>query len=489
MSIVIGSIMQETNSFCPVSTSLETFDRLYGEEMVLKLRGTRTEVSGFLDVLAEADLYVVPTLSARAISGGNVTAEAHLHLQEELLSRISAVADIEGVLLAMHGAMVAEGCDDTEGETLKRVREIVGPNVPIAVSLDPHAHVSQAMVEAADILVSYRTFPHVDQYETGKRTANLFVDMLAKRLHPVMEVVRIPVLTSPEAQPDDSGPMAELLGLCRSLENEKGIRSVSYCPVQPWLDIPGTAQVALVVADKDRSVAKVVAETLAERVWELRDQFVPERLSPKEAIRRAIQLDSGCIVMTEPADAPPAGAPGDSAFLLRGLLEEDVTQPSMVTVVDPEAVEVAYTTGQGNPISVMVGHKLDPRWGEPVLVKGNVRTLSDGEFFRQMTGTIESMGRTAVIQSGAVSVVLCENSFAHLDPNSYISLGLDPSSARIVGVKSTLHFRAFYKPIATEIILLDTPGPSSGRFETFNWQRISRPMWPLDNLDNYLNKD
>lgn len=486
MNIVIGSMMQETNTFSPIPTDRQAFinNYLYYDEAVINhLTGTRTELGGFLDILHKENKRIIPTIAAMAIAGGKVTAEAYDHFKKEIITRISKAHQVEGILLALHGAMVADQCNDPEGELLIEIREIVGPHIPIAISLDPHAHVTEKMIKTADIIVGYKTFPHVDHYETGQRTAALLLEMISGQLTPTMEAVNIPMLISPEAQDDSAGPMEKIINLCQQMEQEGNVDVVNFFPVQPWLDIPHTTTVALVLSNNNPEAAKRSAQILAEKAWELKDEFTPIRLKPQEAIQRAAQSKEGPVVIAETSDSTLAGAPGDGAFLLQALIDEEFQENAYVTIVDPKVVNQIHSKTIGATVQAEVGHTLDDRWGTPVEIKGTLYYKSDGKFPLQQTGVIESMGKTVVIRSNNLYVVVCENPFAHLDPNSYKSVKLNPADAKIIGVKSTLHFRAFYKDISSEIILLDTLGVSNGNFKNINWEKLSRPRWPLDRFE------
>lgn len=494
MAIIIGGFKQETNSFCAVPMTLEDFRQGYlycGDEIIEHLTGSKTGEGGFIDVLKREDKKIAPALSAMpaASSGGVATADTYHYLRDELLKRVEAYyeqGDVEAVLLNMHGAMIAEDCDDVEGFVAEAVRKIVGTQIPIGVSLDGHAYVSEKLLDNADIIVGYATFPHVDEYGTGYRAAELIIKMLKGELVPTKETVEMPMLLSPEAELDSQFPLADILGMCREAEKVDGVESVTFFPVQPWMDIENLISRVLVITNQDFDLAKEKAVEIGKKAWALRHDFVSEHLLPNEAVRAAMKAPEGPVIISEVGDAPPAGAPGDSNCLLKALLEEAPQEPAYVTVIDAEAVEQACQAGEGNTVKMGVGYKLDDRWGRPIEIEGKVNKLLIGEFRSQQIGTIVNMGRTAIVQIGKVSLVVCENAFNHLDPNSYRALGLDPEQAKIVGVKSTQHFRAFYQDIAKEIYLLDMDGPSSSEFKRFDWKHLSRPMWPLDEMDEEL---
>ena len=494
MAVIIGGFKQETNSFCAVPMTLDDFKQGYlyfDDEIIDRLTGSKTGEGGFIDVLNAAGKTIAPTLSAMpaASSGGVATADTYHYLRDELLKKIQLYKnrnEVEAVLLNMHGAMIADDCDDVEGAVAEAVRKIVGKNVPIGVALDGHAYVSEKLLDNADIIVGYSTFPHVDEYGTGFRTAKLIVGMLEGSIKPVIRTVKMPMLLSPEAELDSVSPLRDILQMCRDAEKEDDIESVTFFPVQPWMDIDGLVSRTLVITNNNKELADQKAMEISEKAWKLRYQFIPKHVDPNTAVRNAMKAESGPIILSEVGDAPPAGAPGDANVLLKALLEEEITAPAYVTIIDSEAVAAAYEAGVGNTIKTMVGYKLDDRWGRPIAVEGVVSKLTIGKFTSQQIGTTVNMGRTAIIQIGLISLVVCENSFNHLDPNSYISLGLNPLEARIVGVKSTQHFRAFYSKIAKEIHLLEMNGPSSSEFKDFEWKKLSRPMWPLDEMKDSL---
>lgn len=484
MSIVIGGIRQETNTFCAAPTTLESFRRssLYrGQEIVQRLRGTRTGEAAFIQTLEEEGFSYCPALTARAGSGGKVLDETFRALQAGLLEQVRRAGTVEGVLLNMHGAMVSESQDDTEGDTLRKLRAMVGDKALIGVSLDGHAHVTQAMLQSADIITGYRTFPHVDEYETARRCAALLVRALRGEIRPVMAWARIPMLLAPHAQSDQEGPMKKAQELLRALEKRPGILDATFFPVQPWLDIPHTACLVLVVADGDRALAQSAANQAAQAVWALREEFTMPSLPPLEAVRRALRRDKGLTILSEASDAPPAGACGDAVYTLRALLQAAPRQPAYLAVVDQGAVQAAKQAGRGQPIHVEVGHHRDGRWGDPVAVDGVVwAVVQDAGYISKMSGIRVSIGDAAVIAIGQIFLVVCSYPFSFIEDGVYRAMGLDMSRARIMQVKSTLHFRAYCRDMADEIIMLDTPGPSTDHFERLPWRRLSRPMWPLD---------
>jgi microcystin degradation protein MlrC len=488
MRVAIGQLMEESNTFVRQRADLAHFRNnqlLCGDEIVTRLRGTRVEVGGFLDALGPAGVEVVPTVAANCVSSGPVPRATFDTLVGDLLGRLAAGGPVDGVLLALHGSMVLEDESDAEGELLAAVRRQVGPAVPVVATLDLHAHVTPRMVQAADALVGYDTYPHVDLYETGVKAAALLLRALRGEVRPVSLLAKAPMLVPAEGMGTGDEPMVGLMAEAKRLEQRSGMLSVSLFPVQPWLDVPGTGFSVVAVADGAARAAasEAAVRELAWRAWELRRRFEANLLPVDEAIRRALALDGGPVILSESADSTGSGSPGDSAALLERLLALGVRERCLTTVVDPEAVARAIAAGVGVEVTTPVGARLDPRWGRPVEISGRVRVLSDGRFTfsdRKARGTEGAMGRAAVIEVGRIAVLVSERPVFSFDPAFYRSVGLEPADAKIVGVKSPLQFRDGYGAFARAMWVVDTPGPSTASVARLDWQHRSRPLFPFE---------
>ena len=489
MSVIIGAMRHEVNSFCMGTVDLEEFRHgylLYGDEIERELSGKREGESAFLEVLKKYGLQAACTIAAKdASAGGPVTAEAFLHIKNEFEKRVREIVGrerVEAVLLNLHGAMLCEDSDDPEGEVVALIRKLVGPKVPLGVSLDAHAKLTKKLVENTDILIGYHTIPHIDAYETSYKTAELIVRTMKGEIKPKMAAVAIPTLLPVEAENHTFGGYKRLVEESRRMEAQEGVYTVTYFPGQPWLDYPGNGgSFAVTIADTRRK-AKSLAIELADKSWACREEFKTEKYEVDRAVNMALSKE-GPVVIAELGDAPPAGSTGDGNDLLKALLRAAPKAPCLVTVVDPEAVNAAYKVGEGNTVTAMVGCKLDKRWGTPVKISGKVLKTGEGNFIMSMGGTPGRMGKAAVIQIGEIYLIVCEYTFSHYDPNSYRCMGLKPEQAQIVGVKSTEHFRAFYSGLAKEILLADTKGASMSDFHRFAWKRKGRPIWPLDSFE------
>jgi microcystin degradation protein MlrC len=483
--VAIGQFMEESNTFVLQRADLAHFGSyqlLRGEEIAPRLGGTRVEVGGFLDVLGPAGVEVVPTVAANCVSSGPLTREAFDAIAGDLVRRLGRV---DGVLLALHGAMVVEDDPDGEGALLARVRAQVGPTVPVVATLDLHGTVTPRMVSEADALLGYDTYPHIDLYEIGVKAARLLLRAVRGEVRPVSLFARVPMLVPAEGMATDGQPMAALLAEAKALESRPGVLSVSLLPVQPWLDIPGTGFTVLAVADGRRRAAELapMLRQLGWRAWESRRAFRADLLPVDEAIARALALPAGPAVLSESADSTGSGSPGDSVAVLTRLLALGVRERCLVPVVDPAAVARAMETGVGREIEVPVGGALDSRYSAPVTLRGRVRTLSDGRFTysdKKNRGAEGQMGRAAVIEVGRIAVLVTERPAFTVDPALYRAVGLEPAEARIVVVKSPLQFRDGYGEIAKALWVVDTPGPSTANLARLTWTRRSRPLFPFE---------
>lgn len=489
MSVIIGSMRHEVNSFCRKTVDLEEFRHgylLYGEEIEKELTGKREGESAFLDVLRENNMQAACTVAAKdASAGGPVTAEAFAHLMQEFKQRTAQIAETEGVdavLLNLHGAMLTEDSDDPEGELVEMIRKIVGEKPPIGVSLDAHAKITKRLVENADIIVGYHTIPHIDAYETSYRVAELVMGMLKGEVHPYMASITIPTLLPVEAENHNFGFYQGMVEKSREYESREGVYSVTCFPGQPWLDYPGNAGSFVTAISDSREKSETIVREMASLFWERKETCITDKYPIETAVQKGLQ-EEGPVVLAELGDAPPAGSTGDGNDLLRALLKAEPKAPCLVTVVDPEAVRDAERAGEGNTVRTTVGWKLDQRWGSPIEIQGEVLKVQRGDFIMAMGDTRGTMGLSAVIRIGEIYLIVCEYTFSHYDPNSYRCMGLEPEKAQLVGVKSTEHFRAFYGKLAKDILLADTEGPSMSSFTKFDWKKKGHPIWPLDHFE------
>lgn len=489
MRIAIGSLMQETNTFVPFRTTVDTFNAYYlrrDAELLIGFGAARVEIPGFLSVLAEAGATPVPLLAGHGGSNGPVMRETFHVLVNEMVHRLAARLPVDGVLLALHGAMVVEDEPDAEAEILERVRNVLPPGTPIGVSLDLHGHITPRMLQPDVFFVGYREYPHIDMFETGQRTARLLLDVLAGRRRPVMALAKRPMVVSAVKARTTEAPLAGIVAEARRLEADGAVLHASLFPVQPWIDVPDLGFAVLVCADGDAAAAQAAANRLADMAWAARAAFEPELVPLEEAIRIGLSSE-GTTVVGDGGDAPSGGAAGDNAGVLRALLAagaDHAGRLSYLTLCDPAAVKQAVAAGAGAQVTLQVGHR-QTRDGEPVEVTGVVRAITDGVFTMHDAGAQGSeahLGLTAVLAIGDIRLAIRSLPGLEWDTGIFTSVGLGLRHAALVFVKSPSHFRVAFGPHAARVLAADTPGATCGNMRRLAYRNVTRPLYPLDEV-------
>ena len=392
------------------------------------------------------------------------------------------------MVLALHGAMVTEQSDDGEGTTLSRVRAIIGPDVPLIATLDPHANCTTLMVESADVLISYDTYPHIDGYERSQEAVGLMKRMLSGKISPTAGFARLPLISATVAEFTGRGLAKEIMERAFEFEKEPGVLNVAVNWGFAYADTPVTGMSFVVTTDNDRVRAQEIADDMAAWTWERRAGFIPSALTVEEAIKEAMAEPLGPVVLADVADNPGGGSPCDGTALLWGLLDLGATNAAIGPIADPEVVEIAFNAGVGKEISCELGGKTDDLHGFPIPVIAEVVHLSDGRFEYEgpmRTGHIGWLGRAAVLHvlgrlGNVVEVLVTERRVQALDTGLFRSQGIEPLEKKIIVVKSSVHFRGAFTPIATRIIEVDTPGLIAIDLTRFDFKRLQRPIWPLD---------
>lgn len=482
--VAFGGIFVECNQFGGQLADLESFERYElrrGSAVLEQREGT---VGGMLDVLHERGARLHPLLVTSACSAGPVAAGCYAQLKGELLERLQRTLPVDGVLLALHGAGVVEELGDLEGDLLQAVRQVVGVSVPVVATLDLHAHVSRAMVESADALVAWETYPHKDAWTTGFRAATLLCGMLNGEYRPTMAVAKVPVLTSGcLGQTEGDGPFADLMRFAKSHEGRSGVLSTSVFLVHPYLDLPDLGSGGLVITDNDLPAAIGLAQEIARRYWDRRHDLEPVLYQPAEAIRLGMEISGGPVLLVETADCAGGGAACDSVATLKALLASGVTAPALAMVVDPAAAAECHAAGCGVEVALRLGHQLDPQWGTPLEVTGRVVRLGDGRFQYQggiWSQTWSTMGPSAVLQVGSVQVLIMTHATYDWADEQYRSMQLNPGDAKFVVVKNPMNYRFNYAGTARGEFVLDTPGPTPATLRHTQFQQMQRPYFPAD---------
>ncbi len=486
MRVGIAGFLHESNTFAGALTEVRHFEEAFlhrGADLLPVWREAHHELGGFIEGCEREGLEMAPLFAASATPKGPLTAAAYDALAGELVSAVASAGPLDGLLLALHGAMVSEEHDSADSETLRRVRAAVGPGLPLILSLDMHANITQTMAELPTATVAYRTYPHVDQRERGIECARLLARALRGEERPVQAHRKLPLLIHIVQQYTGAGVMAELYAEADRVAAKRGILSVSVAPGYIYADVPHMGASVIVAADGDRALAEAEAQHLAEFVFARRHTLNAELPGVEEAVRRVAGFE-GPVCLMDCGDNIGGGGPGDATILLRALLRRDIA-PVLAVLYDPEAAAACGGAGEGATVSLEVGGKTDRRHGAPVSVSGRVRAVSDGVFIEpepRHGGTRQfDQGRTAVIDTvEGHSIVVNSRRVMPTSLQQLLSLGIDPGAYQAIIVKGVTAPRAAYESVARHTICVDTPGVTQAGPEAFPYRNRPSPLFPLE---------
>jgi microcystin degradation protein MlrC len=481
MRFAVGGIFNETNTFAAPVTDISAFTIRRGEAC-LDLAGANHSLGGAIDACRELGIEAVPTIYADSLATGTTARPIFEALLDELAERIISAGPLDGIALALHGAMVAEGHPDADAAIVQRVREVVGSGVPIAVAVDFHANIGQPMLDAADIVTVYDTYPHCDQAERAREAVALLARTARGEIRPVTALVKPPMMPVPQGQHTEQPPFRDLLARAHEIEARGDALIVSVAGGFAYADVPEAGLSVLATTDGDPALAHAIASDLARQAWNARDRMAVHNVPVADAVAEAIAFPGGPVMLVDVGDNIGGGTPGDGTALLAELLRQGARGAIMV-IADREAVALAARAGVGGLLEATVGGKTDRWHGDPVPVRGRVRSIGDGRWVHEgpeWAGVPVEMGTTAVVDVDGVTLVLTERATAPGDQQQLKSLGITPTEQRIIVVKAAVRWRGGYGPIARHAIHVDTPGLGSANLAGFPYHHIRRPIWPLD---------
>jgi microcystin degradation protein MlrC len=485
MRIAIAGFMHESNTFNPLLTDRAAFvaqSLTTGTDLLDEWREAHHEVGGFIEAARDEGFELVPLLMAWATPSGPVTDAVF----DEITGRLSELLQdsrADGLLLALHGAMVSQSHHDADGEVLARLRRAVGREMPIAVTLDLHGNLSQRLVDHCDLAVAYRTCPHVDQRECGRRAAALLMRRLRGEVRPRMALAKPPLIVNIMAHDTSRPPLRPFMEAARALEQQPGILAASLLPGFAYADVPQMGPSVLVVSDGDADLARRTADDLAENLWQAREQFVARLPDAASAVAQALRADKRPVVLVDTGDNVGGGSAGDGTTILRELLRQGATD-SVVCLYAPEEVKQCLAAGVDNEVSLVVGGKVDRLHGEPLALSGRVRLLHNGTYVesevRHGGRRVNHMGDTALVELPGRNLLVL-NSLRHppFSLGQLTCLGIRPREQRILVVKAAIAYKAAYAPVAGTILEVDTPGLTAVNPERFAYRHIRRPLYPL----------
>jgi microcystin degradation protein MlrC len=486
MNVLIARLNHETNTFSPVATKLAAFGPSYGEQALRDNRGMRTAMAAMIERAERAGATLVTPVSAAANPSGPVDAAAY----DELCARIvEAAAGCDAVALDLHGAMVAENSDDGEGDLLARLRAAVGPGVPIAVALDLHANVTQKMIDHADVIVGYKTYPHIDIFETGAHAARLLFDRLEGRRRPVVRWRPLPLMAHTLRSSDLEGAMRRAIEAARHEEQRAGVDAVSVFAGFSLSDIAAPCMSVVAVAENAHE-AQAAADRIAARIWAERADFVYRSEPLADAIARAKALAEGAtkpVLLLDHGDNCMSGGSCDTTDVLEAALAQGLEGIGVGPICDPQAVALLAEAGLGASLAIDLGNKLDaPKLGRkrpPMRLTGKVRFIGDGEYVitgPTYTGMRCRMGRSVLFDTGAARIVVTERTQEPWDLGVFECVALDPRQERFLLLKSRMYCRPVFGPISAGLVECDSDGVTSSNYALFPFTKLRRPVYPLD---------
>ena len=495
MRIVAAMMKHETNTFSPVPTPWSRFEDWgahFGSRALEAYGDTAMPLGAYIRLAREIGAEIVTPVAAEAMPSGIVTADAYERMSSAILEAVAAGCD--AVMLDLHGAMVAETTMDGEGTLLSRLRAIA-PHVPVCVTCDLHCNLTEAMVANCDALIGYKTYPHVDMHVVGEQVGRILLGKIEGRLDPVMAWGNRPVLAQTLRMGTDDEPMRSLVAAARA-EEARGLLAATVFGGFPLADVPHAGLSAIVIADRSRAEAEAAVARLLDAAWTEREEFVYRGEPLDEALVRARAMAEseakgrGPVLLLDHADNCGSGGTQDVMTVVAEVIRAGLDDVAVGCVWDPEAVEEMRRAGVGATVTIGLGGKTDMPAiglkGEPLMVTGRVRTLSDGNWTVRgpmYTGVEVHLGPTAVLDTGKVQIVVTSRHHEPWDRGIFTSVGIEPEHKKFLVLKSRIHYRAGFAPIAGGTVLCDGEGVTTSDNSRLDFRHVRRPMFPLDRVN------
>ena len=489
-TVIVGGFAQESNSFTGIPTRLEDFDGrgselLRGQEILDTHRGVNSVMGGFLEDLEANGVHIVPTIHAHACPGGPLTRHAFETLRDELLEQAARTTDYDAILLFLHGAMVAEGYLDPEGDFLRRLRSVAGDRL-IGVVLALHANVTEEMIATTDVTVGFKTYPHVDMAQRGRQAAAAIRELIStgSKFHSSFMALPmlLPSINMRTIDPDS--PYTELQQLARTaVDNDPDLIELGLYAGFPYGDVPSHRSSVVAVHRRSQSAADAAALKIAREFWDRRRDFYKSVEPADRAVDRALAAKQHPVVLADVADNPGSGGTGDTAGLLRLLVQHDQPGTFVGIIHDPASTARAFELGEGSVAEFAIGGKINSQHGAPVVARARIQRLSDGDYHCKGPmnyGKLERLGKTALLKVGEVLVAVTEGRSSVNDPAMLEMLGLEIRELRVMALKVKGHFRAAFGDLVAQIIDAEAPGASMTDFTQHDFQHRLTPAFPFE---------
>ena len=489
----VASIIQETNTFSVNRTTVQDFEIQgiwLGAEADINSQGMNIEVAGSLEQLRAHGFEAIPLMRAWAMSGGILLDSELAKMKLLLKDQVSAAGKLDGLILNLHGALVNESDDHTDAQITEYAREILGADVPIVVTHDLHGNPSRRIVAASESLIGFRTYPHIDQGDTGRRAADLINELLTNNRGLGTVLKKLNMIIPAETMGTSDQPLLQIRELADSLIDDE-ILDISLFPVQPWIDVSEVGFGITVVHAGNIQRANECAEVIRKALWDIHKMFEAKLYSVEDAIDHAIKGYQGKMQMiAQSSDAPTGGSTGDDSRVVAALVNYASDIPSACTVVDAPAVDKAFSRAIGDEVSLSLGFTIDPRWGSPVtfhaklINKGKAPVVLTGP---AMTGQVVSIGRWIVLESSnKVKILVSESGTTTFDPAGYEIAGINLNECVIVHVRSPLLYKSGFAGRYGQAFSLDLDGPTTPNIKKLKFINVPRPMIGLDDFDGEL---
>lgn len=485
--LAVAGIIHETNTYAAEFsglTQLRAFEQYWETQIPAVFENSNHQVGGFIEGARRVGATLDYTFVGQATPSGTIDAEAYASMKREILNGIRAKLPVDGVLLALHGAGVADGVEDVEGDLAVAVRALVGEQIPIVAVYDLHGNLTEDMHRSCDITLPCKLYPHTDFFDRGVEAVALLVDMLDGKLKPATAVRYLPML--PYIVTTQEGFIPSLVNeLCAKLAQQAGVIDCSWFHGFPFADIAAPCPSVVCTTNGNIELAQQLADEVADWIWNHREEFRPSLPSPEEGIAMAMASQSGPIVINEYADNPGGGTPGDGTYLLRALLSArpEPGTACFASINDAAVVAQAQAAGVGATIRVSLGGKLGRYQGQPIEADAYVKSITDGRFVNRpgamFAGVNFDLGAMCRLVICGVDVIVASRAEQIYDVEPFALHGLDVSRHKIIALKGANHFRAYFRSMAAQIVSVDSIGLSTANITSFSRSRLKGEYWPL----------
>lgn len=488
MRIAIAGVSHETNTYCKAPTTAADFHQLRGNRL-LETSGQESDVGGAVDACLAEGVEAVPLLFASAQPSGTIELGAYLSFRDEIINGLRREKP-DALVLCLHGAGVAEGIEDLEGDLVEAIRREVGDRLPITASFDLHGNVTQRMADGLNGVFACHHYPHIDLHARAAEAVRLAIRIFRQNIRTSVRLIRVPMLLPTSTTYIDPG--RSMLARMLAAEQEAGVIDVSWFHGFPYTDVAHVGSCVAVTTESDAHQAQRIASELALHLWQHREAFRPQSLSAAEAVAAAQMLAGkqngestprvGPVVIHETSDNCGGGAPGDGTHLLRAMLEAGMSGACFGFIVDPEVAAIAHRAGTGATVQIELGGKYDDLHGAPLSLRAYVKALHDGRITLQamFKGSPLNLGPLARLQTRGMDIIVASRRSQTFDREPFLAVGIDVEQQQYIALKSSNHFRAGFQELASAIVTADPPGLTTHHIEVFPRVRTQEPLWPID---------